>query len=1162
MKRGFTLGLFLMLLVHFNIQAETEFVAYIGGDSIVFSEMSEIYNLFKENEVDSFAVRGELTSDAVSRICKYACKTKYVMDWSKAIFVSNLYSMSTYPYSWESLNRFYFPEEYPNECKVALDGAFKNAVNLKHIYNLEKLTYIRYLNEETFYSCRSLDSVILGKNVAPDARIEASFGTSCPAVFVVDSALYMSAPEKFKCSNLVTTFDSIATAEYVVLKDKTIWPHLTVLRNIIANDTVWKVGESFDTAETLSCEEMRKYKLQDGQHVWCGLKNECIKEYRWKKLIPHTELVVVGYKGRGCTIRPFDSCADSLYLGLDSIKIMGAIRQSEMDSIEKIVQMKNASIKCLDMSAAYFAEPLQVKLAKSPLRRIILPSDTCRYEINLEDAFESSEELKEVKNLDKLYFITNLNSTFHRCRKLISVTLPDTSMRIDSLSGTFFLCDSLKKVNNFDKIENIRYMSYTFNGCESLESISFSTQMDSSVYLNDYTFCDCEKLTDIKNLDHVKISYVGYKIFKNCHKLSALQLNATKGTQYTSPYCSDCVSDAFDGCDALIYLVNGLGEIPNWLKRSSTHVVYPIDSFYIHFNDETGKSVVSNLSPKFCAIQDTVWKCVKGETEVIVKNIQEVNKDEYDAFYCGIKNDSMPDYVWSKNQVYWNVANYDKYVSYSLPNSFKSFIPIEELQPGQLHYADSIFTYGDLNNEDIARLKHSVKLVSGQNEKGCENLLYADFSNSRIDVTDGFVGFFQNATYLNTVKFPKERVQSPVDFSNTFASAGVGRYAENFYALGLLEVDLSCFENIICMNSTFSECKELKRVFFSDTENNNEVSFIQTFVACPLDSIDLSSFTRISDLSQTFALCEGLDSEGIRYIKFSDKENPLSISMFQTFGGTGFNTSEIINFDKFTNVNNFLATFQQANLLSSKVRRLDTIRFGTDPNKISSDSLTWTFARTYGRIIKYLPDGVDTIPSAWRGYHNFVVPVTVDESNWSVDSLLSDFFSLPEFGPTYAYISDTTWYLILNDYLLPWLQEFGFSNASLHSGLMAPASSSQYMVVDPETVNISEYMDDYTLACVVSNPKYKTLVYDVNLKDLLGNGVSDIEYDADCRIFTEQGAIVVSPSSEMEVKVYDLLGKLVRTCVAEKDQETKVTVPSGVYLVKCGNYPSKKVTVK
>lgn len=660
-----------MLLVHFNIQAETEFVAYTGGDSIVFSDESEIYNLFKENEVDSFAVRGELTSDAVSRICKYACKTKYVMDWSKAIFVSNLYSMSTYPYSWESLNRFYFPEEYPNECKVALDGAFKNAVNLKHIYNLEKLTYIRYLNEETFYSCRSLDSVILGKNVAPDARIEASFGISCPAVFVVDSALYMSAPEKFKCSNLVTTFDSIATAEYVVLKDKTIWPHLTVPRNIIANDTVWKVGESFDTAETLSCEEMRKYKFQDGQHVWCGLKNECIKEYRWKKLIPHTELVVVGYKGRGCTIRPFDSCADSLYLGLDSIKIMGAIRQSEMDSIEKIVQMKNASIKCLNMSAAYFAEPLQVKLGKSPLRKIILPSDTCRYEINLEDAFESSEELKEVKNLDKLYFITNLNSTFHRCRKLISVTLPDTSMRIDSLSGTFFLCDSLKKVNNFDKIENIRYMSYTFNGCESLESISFSTQMDSSVYLDDYLFDGCVNLKHINNLEYVKISYVGYKVFRDCHSLSDFQLNITQKTQYTSPSCSDCVSDAFDGCDALIYLVNGLGEIPNWLKRSSTHVVYPIDSFYIHFNDETGKSVVSNLSPKFCAIQDTVWKCVKGETEVIVKNIQEVNKDEYDALYCGIKNDSMPDYVWSKNQVYWNVANYDKYVSYSLPNSFK-----------------------------------------------------------------------------------------------------------------------------------------------------------------------------------------------------------------------------------------------------------------------------------------------------------------------------------------------------------------------------------------------------------------------------------------------------------------------------------------------------------
>lgn len=843
----------------------------------------------------------------------------------------------------------------------------------------------------------------------------------------------------------------------------------------------------------------------------------------------------------------------------DTIKISGAIRQSEMDSIEKIVQKKDASIKYLDMSAAYFAEPLQIKLSGSVLQKIILPSDTCRYEINLEEAFRSSEKLKSLENLDKLYFIKNLNSTFYYCKKLTSLTLPDTSMRVDSLITTFASCESLKKIKNFDKIENIRYMRATFSGCESLESISFSTQMEGSVYIGSNVFYDCEKLSQIINFDGVKINDLENDAFKNCKSLSKIELNLNKKTQYTHRNCSNCSTAAFTGCNANIYLVNGYEDTPRWIWTAS-NIVYPIESFYAYYNSENGNLLVRELSPKYCAIQDTVWKFVKGETAVIVKDIQEVNKDEYDALYCGIKNDSMPDYVWSKNQLYWDKDNCDKYVTYTISDLVKSFVPFEKLQPGQLHSADTIITFGDLNNEDIVKLKQSLQLVEGNSTLGCVNLKCADFSNSRIEVTDGFVGFFQGDSLLSEVKFPKEKIITPVDFSRTFESSGFAIMPDGSRYYGIETVDLSSFENIVCMYKAFYS-SAVENVLFSEKENDNEVNFTFAFALCRIDSLDLSSFSRISDLSYAFFGCDNLEyGHGIRYIKFSDKENPLSVSMAQTFSGAGFSTSEIINFDKFTNVNNYIATFQNVNFFDHAW--LDTIRFGTDPNQISSDSLAWTFIQTEKRIIKYLPDGVDSLPKSWRGYPDFVVPITINPTGWSVDSLLSDFFSLPEFGPTYAYISDTTWYLILNDYLLPWLQEFGFTNASLHAGLMAPASSSQYMVVDPETVNISEYMDDYTLACVVSNPKYKTLVYDVKLKDLLGDGVSDIAFDANCRIFAESGAIVVSPSSEMEVKVYDLLGKLVRTCVAEKDQETKVTVPSGVYLVKCGNYPSKKVTVK
>ncbi|MBR4840777.1 MAG: hypothetical protein IK005_09930, partial [Paludibacteraceae bacterium] len=348
-------------------------------------------------------------------------------------------------------------------------------------------------------------------------------------------------------------------------------------------------------------------------------------------------------------------------------------------------------------------------------------------------------------------------------------------------------------------------------------------------------------------------------------------------------------------------------------------------------------------------------------------------------------------------------------------------------------------------------------------------------------------------------------------------------------------------------------------------ENNNEVSFIQTFAACPLDSINLSAFTRISDLSQTFNPCSNR-RQPLRSITFSEKENPLSVSMFQTFTGTTFDTDEIVNFDKFTNVNNYLATFQMINNFEG---RLDTIRIGTDPFKIASDSLTWTFLSS-GRIIKYLPDGVDSVPSKWRNCHDFVVPITVDSSNWSIDSLFQDYqlfsdfiYTLPDLGPSYAYIADTTWYLVLNDYLQAWINSFGFNSSLRAASAEQPLSSDKYMVFDPQTMDIADYMEDYSLACVASNPKHKALAYQVKLKDLREKvQIPQVITDTDCKIYTDQGTIVISASTDSDVEVYDTTGKLIHIGHVEKDKELRVNVSNGIYLVKCGKHSRGKVTVK
>lgn len=1157
MQRKITIFLFFPFFVNLCLlQAETKFIAFTKGDSIVFYDEKEITNVFSNNVVDSFAVQGELTPNAVDRIRQGGEASVQVMDWSEATFVAGEYYLNTYPTGWKKLERFYFPEENPNEYKLSLNYAFYSSAKLKHIYNFDKLTYITDLSQ-AFYSCASLDSIILTKNVNADiiSKRSSSIGSTGNAITLVDSALFVSNQKIFQnCSNLLTTFDSITSADYL-LDDKIFWAHADLPMNIIVNDTIWKVGESFETAATLTCAEMRKQKLQESDHVWIGLRNECIKSYRWKEATSHTGTMVTiykkeDYKAGETIIQPLDTFSEALYYKANSIKIAGAIRQRDMDILEKIVQINNSSLKYLDMSLAYFAEPLQIKLAHSKLQKITLPTETCPYEINLGKAFQSSYELRTIENLDKLHFITNLDNSFSYCDQLESITFPDVPLQVDSLEVTFYRCGKLTRIDNFDRLGNISYMHATFRGCSLLETISFSDQIDNFVYMDEMVFQDCKNLSQIINLDKVKLSFLGDDIFSGCQKLSAIHLNITKDTKYPYPACYDCYTEAFEECDAVIYLVNGYKETQRWIWTAN--IVYPIDSFHVHLDRESGEMAISELSPKYCAIQDTAWKFVKGEKETIVKKFPSIDKETYDVLYCGIKNDSMPDYVWSTNPIYCDTSNYDKYVSYSI-KSIKSFVPIEKLQPSQLYMADTIITHGELNNEDIIRLKESLRLINGDKiVSGCTNLEVADFSNSRMEVTNGLEGFFQESTHLEEVKFPKEKITSPVDFTNTFAKSGCQ------------EVDLGSFVNIVCMDRAFCE-SNVKTVLFPKEENNNEVSFIQTFAACPLDSINLSAFTRISDLSQTFNPCSSR-WQPLRSITFSEKENPLSVSMFQTFTGTTFDTDEIVNFDKFTNANNYLATFQMINNFKG---RLDTIRIGTDPFKIASDSLTWTFLSS-GRIIKYLPDGVDSVPSKWRNCHDFVVPITVDSSNWSIDSLFQDYqlfsdfiYTLPDLGPSYAYIADTTWYLVLNDYLQAWINSFGFNSSLRAASAEQPLSSNKYMAFDPQTMDIADYMEDYSLACVASNPKHKALAYQVKLKDLREKvQIPQVITDTDCKIYTDQGTIVISASTDSDVEVYDTTGKLIHIGHVEKDKELRVNVSNGIYLVKCGKHSRGKVTVK
>ncbi|MCQ2375632.1 MAG: leucine-rich repeat domain-containing protein [Salinivirgaceae bacterium] len=192
-----------------------------------------------------------------------------------------------------------------------------------------------------------------------------------------------------------------------------------------------------------------------------------------------------------------------------------------------------------------------------------------------------------------------------------------------------------------------------------------------------------------------------------------------------------------------------------------------------------------------------------------------------------------------------------------------------------------------------------------------------------------------------------------------------------------------------------------------------------------LMKVDMSQITfsdTLINMNGLFGYCWNL-----RELILPEKEVSINVSAYQLLTGDG-KLHTLKNFENLTNITDFGLTF-------SNCSSLKEVHLGSDPNKLSSPELMYTFYDAES-IIKYLPQGVTTIPKAWQeviGIHkpqNFVIPI---ESVKSYISVNNDF--LPYSGdveykssatnlklnsifptPSYAYVTDTIYVISYNDF--------------------------------------------------------------------------------------------------------------------------------------------------
>ncbi len=202
---------------------------------------------------------------------------------------------------------------------------------------------------------------------------------------------------------------------------------------------------------------------------------------------------------------------------------------------------------------------------------------------------------------------------------------------------------------------------------------------------------------------------------------------------------------------------------------------------------------------------------------------------------------------------------------------------------------------------------------------------------------------------------------------------------------------------------------------FSESEfaNASKIKFNGKWVATYFDRLKAvigASKATLTEVDMSAISVEGaivMDGmftgfEDLKTVTFPDVNVTSDVKLNATFSGCKALVT-LNNLDNLKGVSDFRNTFVDCNLLSE-------VRIGTDPNTISNIANTFNGA---ANCLKYLPEGVITVPSAWQGYSNFVVPVTAVETITAPAAINSGEVlvlpSTPTYTPEYAAINETAW---------------------------------------------------------------------------------------------------------------------------------------------------------
>ena len=333
----------------------------------------------------------------------------------------------------------------------------------------------------------------------------------------------------------------------------------------------------------------------------------------------------------------------------------------------------------------------------------------------------------------------------------------------------------------------------------------------------------------------------------------------------------------------------------------------------------------------------------------------------------------------------------------------------------------------------------------------CESLTEVLFSSSLKGIGEEsyFMSTFSGCKNLTRIdnldRFANLYSSGPVYFSEAFKGCSkldsVRLRPDSTHLINLRRAFEGCY-NLRKFNSgdlvfstldhAFKGCTKLEEFACNPHSANHDelVDMSSAFSGCSSLKIPASSafcYKKIYGIDSCFYQCGNL--EEVRFTTPQAYWMP-AYSMFEWC----WRLRIVYGFENFTDLNSLRRTF-------ANCERLEEVHLGTNPNQLSSSSLEDTFYRpnapytvSDGHIpsnikiyvktggpgcVKYLPDGVTTVPADWinYGYKNFVVPITitankteliVDEGRNLSTGLSSNGITITA-SPEYANIDSIFW---------------------------------------------------------------------------------------------------------------------------------------------------------